>query len=167
MVDDQTDFLQELKQRKVFRVAVAYIVVAWVALQFLDLVLENIGAPSWVMQAIMALLAIGFPGALVLALGIRCVGRRYSASAPARAELSCILVVVVTVALRSVTWAGHLTGREVKTIQTASVADADLRVYRFHRRAAVRELFRRPAGRVLCRWPGGYPAAQTGATREP
>ena len=67
MVDDQTDFLQELKQRKVFRVAVAYIVVAWVALQFFDLVLENTGAPSWVMQTIMALLAVGFPAALVLA----------------------------------------------------------------------------------------------------
>jgi adenylate cyclase len=67
MAESQPGFLQELKRRKVYRVAIAYIVAAWVALQFLDLVLENVNAPDWVMQMIMAVLAIGFPVALVLA----------------------------------------------------------------------------------------------------
>jgi TolB-like protein len=57
----------ELRRRNVVRVGVAYVVAAWLALQVLDLVFENIGAPDWVMQSIMALVAIGFPLALVFA----------------------------------------------------------------------------------------------------
>ena len=34
----------ELKRRNVFRVGVAYIVGAWLILQFIDLVLENVSA---------------------------------------------------------------------------------------------------------------------------
>ena len=67
MAEEQPGFFEELKQRKVYRVAIAYVVVAWVALQFFDLVLENVNAPDWVMQALMAILAVGLPVALVLA----------------------------------------------------------------------------------------------------
>ncbi len=56
----------ELKRRNVFRVAVAYTVVAWVIVQVADVVLENIGAPPWVIQSLFLLLALGF----VLAVGI-------------------------------------------------------------------------------------------------
>jgi TolB-like protein/tetratricopeptide (TPR) repeat protein len=52
---------QELKRRNVFRVAIAYIAVAWLILQVADIVFENIGTPDWVMQTLMFLLAIGFP----------------------------------------------------------------------------------------------------------
>ena len=57
----------ELKRRNVFRVGFAYVVVSWLALQVCDVVLNNIEAPDWVFQAIMLLLAIGFPMALVFA----------------------------------------------------------------------------------------------------
>ena len=57
---------QELKRRNVFRVGVAYIVVAWLILQFSDLVLENVSAPEWVIQVIMLGLAIGLPIAVFL-----------------------------------------------------------------------------------------------------
>ena len=60
-------FLDELKRRRVFRVGAAYLVVAWLLLQFTDIVFDNLGAPQWVMQAIMLVLAIGFPAAVVLA----------------------------------------------------------------------------------------------------
>ena len=36
-------------------------------MQFFDLVLDNVGAPGWIIQIIMAVLALGFPVALVLA----------------------------------------------------------------------------------------------------
>lgn len=52
---------EELKRRNVIRVAVAYCVATWVLLQIADLVLENIGAPDWVMQVFMLALALGFP----------------------------------------------------------------------------------------------------------
>jgi TolB-like protein/Flp pilus assembly protein TadD len=59
--------MTELKRRNVFRVGVAYVIGAWVIAQVADLVLENIEAPDWVMQAIMLVLAIGLPLALILA----------------------------------------------------------------------------------------------------
>jgi TolB-like protein len=49
---------QELKRRNVFRVAIAYLAVAWLILQVADIVFENIGAPAWVMQAVMFTIAI-------------------------------------------------------------------------------------------------------------
>ena len=57
---------EELKRRNVFRVAVAYTVVAWVVAQIADLVFNNIGAPAWVMPALFLLLALGFLAALII-----------------------------------------------------------------------------------------------------
>ncbi len=60
-------FFKELKRRNVFRVGIAYGVSAWVLLQVVDLVLENITAPEWIMQVFMLALAIGFPVAIIFA----------------------------------------------------------------------------------------------------
>jgi TolB-like protein len=60
-------FIEELKRRNVFRVAVAYLVSAWVALQLADIVLESIEAPNWVIQAFMLAIGLGFLPALVFA----------------------------------------------------------------------------------------------------
>ncbi|MDX1460699.1 MAG: hypothetical protein R3348_06535 [Xanthomonadales bacterium] len=60
-------FFDELKRRNVFRVAVAFTVAAWVLLQVADLVLENIGAPDWVIQALMLVVVLGFVAAVVVA----------------------------------------------------------------------------------------------------
>ena len=57
----------ELKRRNVFRVGIAYIVVAWLLLQVADVVLNNITAPGWVFQAIMLVLGLGFPVTLIFA----------------------------------------------------------------------------------------------------
>ena len=51
-------FIEELKRRNVFRVAVGYIITAWLLLQAVDLVLENINAPDWVIQVFMLALAV-------------------------------------------------------------------------------------------------------------
>lgn len=50
----------ELKRRNVIRVAIAYVITSWLLLQIADVVLNNIGAPRWVFQTILLLLAIGF-----------------------------------------------------------------------------------------------------------
>jgi TolB-like protein len=60
-------FLGELKRRNVIRVAIAYVVAAWVLLQVADLVLENIDAPPWVIQAMMLFVVLGFVAAVVVA----------------------------------------------------------------------------------------------------
>jgi TolB-like protein len=59
--------IQELKRRNVFRVGIAYAVTAWLLLQVADVVLNNIEAPDWVFQAIMLVLASGFPLILLFA----------------------------------------------------------------------------------------------------
>ena len=46
----------ELKRRNVFRVAIAYLVAAWLLLQIADVVLGNIAAPQWVFQVLMLFL---------------------------------------------------------------------------------------------------------------
>ena len=60
-------FFKELKRRNVFRVGIAYIVVAWLVLQVADVVLNNITAPGWVFQVIMLVLGLGFPLVLIFA----------------------------------------------------------------------------------------------------
>ncbi|NKB32774.1 MAG: hypothetical protein GKR91_06715 [Pseudomonadales bacterium] len=57
---------QELKRRKVFRVATAYVVVAWVLLQVATTLLSTFEAPLWISQAFVILLILGFPLALIL-----------------------------------------------------------------------------------------------------
>ena len=60
-------FFNELKRRNVFRVGIAYTIAAWLLLQIVDLVLENINTPDWVMQVFMLALAVGFPIAIIIA----------------------------------------------------------------------------------------------------
>ena len=60
-------FFDELKRRNVVRVGLAYGIAGWVFLQVADLVLENIEAPSWVIQALMLFVLLGFIAALVIA----------------------------------------------------------------------------------------------------
>ena len=51
----------ELKRRNVFRVAIAYVIAAWLVLQVSQLVLEAIEAPAWVLKAFLLLAALGLP----------------------------------------------------------------------------------------------------------
>ena len=60
-------FLEELKRRNVFRVGIAYVVTSWLVLQVADIVIDNIDAPDWLMRAIMLVLVIGLPLALIFA----------------------------------------------------------------------------------------------------
>jgi len=53
--------IAELKRRNVIRIAIAYLITAWLILQVADVILGNIEAPPWVFQAILLLVAIGFP----------------------------------------------------------------------------------------------------------
>ena len=57
--------IQELKRRNVIRVAIAYVLLAWVVLQIVDFVLEVIAAPDWILQVFALAGAIGLPFVLV------------------------------------------------------------------------------------------------------
>jgi TolB-like protein len=60
-------FFNELKRRNVFKVTIAYIVMAWLVMQVTDVILNNVGAPDWVFRVILLLLGIGFLLAVFLA----------------------------------------------------------------------------------------------------
>jgi TolB-like protein/Flp pilus assembly protein TadD len=62
-----SSLFSELKRRNVFRVALVYIVAAWLLLQVADVVLNNIEAPTWVFQTILLLVSLGFPFAVIFA----------------------------------------------------------------------------------------------------
>lgn len=60
-------FFAELKRRHVFKVGVAYIVLAWVILQVTDLFADNLSLPGWAFRLILFLLVIGFPVIIMFA----------------------------------------------------------------------------------------------------
>ncbi len=60
-------FFEELKRRKVYRVAIAYIVAGWALAQGLAQVLPVFDVSNSIIKVLIALLLIGFPVALVLA----------------------------------------------------------------------------------------------------
>jgi len=60
-------FFAELKRRNVFKVGVAYAVLAWLLIQIIDTVLPTFGAPDWVVPTLILLILLGFPVALFIA----------------------------------------------------------------------------------------------------
>jgi len=58
-------FFEELKRRNVFRMGIAYAVVAWVLLQAIDFSLDIISAPNWVMQVFLLAGVAGLPLVLI------------------------------------------------------------------------------------------------------
>src|SRR3954470_9817288 len=61
------NFFAELKRRNVYKVAVAYAVVAWLLIQAASILFPTYEAPAWVMKVFVAVVAAGFPLALVIA----------------------------------------------------------------------------------------------------
>ena len=60
-------FFSELKRRNVFRVAAAYALVAWLAIEIASVVLPALLAPDWVHRVLTFLVILGFPIALIFA----------------------------------------------------------------------------------------------------
>jgi len=59
-------FFSELKRRNVFKVAAAYIVVAWLIMQVGDVMAPAMHLPDWINSALVFFLVLGLPVALVL-----------------------------------------------------------------------------------------------------
>jgi TolB-like protein/Flp pilus assembly protein TadD len=133
------NFLNELKRRNVFRVGIAYAVACWLLLQIVDLVLENINAPDWVMQVFMLALAVGFPIAIIVAWafevtpeGVKLqknVDRSRSINRQTGHQLNRGIIVILSIAIvflltdrfRDELFGGPATG-EVKTENTGATA---------------------------------------------
>ena len=62
-----SNFFAELKRRKVYKVGIAYAVVAWVLMQVASQIFPFFEIPNWAVRLVVLLLIIGLPAALLLA----------------------------------------------------------------------------------------------------
>jgi len=58
--------MSELKRRNVLRMAILYVVAAWLIMQVSEVVMSLINLPDWIGPTILGLIAVGFPIALIL-----------------------------------------------------------------------------------------------------
>src|SRR6478609_6110916 len=64
---NEPNFFAELKRRNVYKVAVAYAVVAWLLMQVASQIFPFFEIPNWIVRLVILLLVIGFPIALIIA----------------------------------------------------------------------------------------------------
>src|SRR4051812_6781103 len=99
-------FFAEVKRRNVYKVAVAYAVVGWLIVQVATQVFPFLEIPNWVVRSVIALVAIGFPIALIIAWafeatpeGIKRTETVDLSGRPAPKKYAWIYVVVIAAAL--------------------------------------------------------------------
>ena len=61
-----SSFIEELKRRKVTRVAAAYAILGWIIIQIGEATFEALNLPEWSLAMVVVLLLFGFPIAMVL-----------------------------------------------------------------------------------------------------
>ena len=130
----------ELKRRNVVRVAIAYAIVSWLLLQVADVILDNIEAPTWVFQATLLLLIIGFPVAIIFAWAFELtpeglkkekdVDRSESVTHLTGRKLDFTIIAVLAVALvffaSTHQWGSETGNAEIADKSIAVLAFADL-----------------------------------------
>ena len=99
----------ELKRRNVFRVAIAYAVIGWVIAQIAELVFDAFGSPDWVLKTFLAVLALGFPIAVLFAWAFELtpegikrekdVDRSESITSQTGRKLDYVIIAVLVVAI--------------------------------------------------------------------
>jgi hypothetical protein len=118
-----SSFFTELKRRSVFRVGIAYLVTAWLLIQVADIVFPRIGLPDSAVTLVIALLAIGFIPALILAWayemtpeGVRReaeVDRSEAASQPGR-KLDFAIIALLIIALGYFVWESRFSPPQIE-----------------------------------------------------
>ena len=131
------NFFAELKRRNVYKVAVAYAIVGWLLIQIATQVFPFLEIPTWVVRLVIALVAIGFPIALIIAWAFEStpegIKRTLVADAASQRSRGKVWIYVVIVAallsiglffLGRYTAGGHTTPRqsEASTVPQKSIA---------------------------------------------
>ena len=124
-MSDKPSLFSELKRRNVYKVAVAYGVVAWLLMQVASQIFPFFDIPNWVVRVVVLILIIGFPVALIIAWAFEVTpeGIKRTEAADAAGQRSrgvaWIYVVLIGVALSVGLFfvgrftAGHATPRPV------------------------------------------------------
>jgi TolB-like protein/Tfp pilus assembly protein PilF len=101
-----SNFFAELKRRRVYSVAAAYVVVAWLFIQVATQVFPFFSIPNWVVRLIVLLTIIGFPIAVVCAWafevtseGIKLEGQAdHTITRKTGRKLTALIVIIAAVA---------------------------------------------------------------------
>src|SRR5947199_9186234 len=98
-------FFEEVKRRKVYRVAAAYVVAAGGAIQLASAAFPAWELPNWALRSVIVLLLLGFPVALMLAwafdITMQGIQATPETAVRGRHRRRNIIMLVVTVALFS------------------------------------------------------------------
>ncbi|GMR13522.1 MAG: hypothetical protein BMS9Abin29_1732 [Gemmatimonadota bacterium] len=131
MTQSGPTFFEELKRRKVVRVAMVYGAAAFAVLEGADMVFPRLGLPDWTVTFVMMLAIVGFPIALVLSwafditpegverTGAAVEGATPTAGWPVGALLAGVLVGAGAAGVTLVV----LGGATVRTVSTEGVTD--------------------------------------------
>ena len=113
----------ELKRRNVFRVGIAYAVGAWLLLQLTDVLSELLDLPQQFGPIVVAVVAIGFPIALIFAWAFELtpegvkreseVDRTQSITPQTGKKLNTVIIVMLAVALAYFIWESRFAERGV------------------------------------------------------
>jgi TolB-like protein/tetratricopeptide (TPR) repeat protein len=133
------NFFAELKRRNVYKVAVAYAVVAWLLMQIASQIFPFFEIPNWAVRLVVLLLIIGFPIALIIAWAFEATpqGIKRTEAADAAGQRSrggaWIYIVLIGAAVSAgLFFVGRYTGRNVTPRQseaaTASNAQKSIAV---------------------------------------
>ena len=131
----ERNFFAELKRRNVYKVAVAYAVVGWLLLQLASILFPAFEAPAWVMKVFIALVAAGFPIALVVAWAFELTPEGIArtdeaAQAPRRRGGRVWIYVVLVGAALSIGlfFLGRYTARNGQSVSTTATSDKSIAV---------------------------------------
>ncbi len=135
----------ELKRRNVFKVTVAYIIVAWLLLQISDTLVPALYLPGWFHSGVAFVLILGFPVAIIMAWAFELtpeglkrekdIDRSEPIAEPARRKLNNTVFAVLTVAigiLGAMVWFGQNSAPP----DTVSAAGKSIAVLPFDNRSA-------------------------------
>jgi len=105
---------EELKRRNVFKVAITYVILAWLMAQVAELLLDTFAAPEWVLKTLLVLFLIGFPFALFFAWAFeltpegikkeRDVDRSQSITAQTGRKMNSTIIAILVLALAYFAW---------------------------------------------------------------
>ncbi|MEO6872187.1 MAG: hypothetical protein ABI233_08215 [Chthoniobacterales bacterium] len=105
---DLRNFFTELKRRRVYSVAAAYVVASWLLIQIATQVFPFFAIPDWVVRLIILLLIVGFPVAVVSAWAFELtpegiqreenIDRQRVATCQTRRKLTALVVALAALA---------------------------------------------------------------------
>jgi tetratricopeptide (TPR) repeat protein len=101
-----TEFLAELRRRRVLPMAGAYTAIAWLATEIASFLLAQAGAPSWTLRLLAIVFVVGFPLAVTLAWVIQVGpdGKRHVDRSAGQGKIVGVAIVLGIFVMAGLSW---------------------------------------------------------------